>query len=40
MHIARVAQAFKFLADTRDPVVRKIAMSQLQDVVKRKRTSP
>eukprot|EP00731_Ephydatia_muelleri_P013788 Em0007g1098a len=40
MHIARVAQAFKFRADTRDPVVRKIAMSQLQDVVQRRGRLP
>ena len=26
MHVARVAQAFKFLADTRDPIVRQIAI--------------
>ena len=30
MHIARVAQAFKFLADTRDPAVRQVALLQLR----------
>ena len=37
MHIACVAQSFKFLADTRDPTVRQMALLQLEEVV-RKRT--
>eukprot|EP00731_Ephydatia_muelleri_P013873 Em0007g1183a len=32
MHIARAAQAFKFLADTRDPTIRAIAIQQLESV--------
>lgn len=34
MHVARASQAFKFLADTRDPTVRSIAILQLKKVVR------
>ena len=36
MHVARVAQAFKFLADTRDPIVRQIAILQLQETARKR----
>ena len=32
-HIARAAQAFKFLGDTRDPVIREVALQQLSETV-------
>ena len=32
-HVARAAQAFKFLADTRDPVIRQVALHQLGEAV-------
>ena len=35
MHVARVAQAFTFLADTRDPAVRHVALQQLEHVVRK-----
>ena len=31
LHVARASQAFKFLADKRDPVVRSVARDQLSD---------
>ncbi|KAL5510054.1 hypothetical protein EMCRGX_G005524 [Ephydatia muelleri] len=40
MHVARVAQSFKFLADTRDPVVRQTALLQLEAVVRRRARIP
>lgn len=40
MHVARVAQAFKFLADTRDPVVREIAILQLQETARKRLRIP
>ena len=32
-HVTRAAQAFKFLGDTRDPVIRSVALHQLADTV-------
>ena len=40
MHVARVAQAFKFLADTRDPIVRHIAILQLQETARKRLRIP
>ena len=40
MHVARVAQAFKFLADTRDPTVRRVALLQLEHVVRKRARIP
>ena len=40
MHIARAAQAFKFLADTRDPTIRAIAIQQLESVVRKRTRTP
>ena len=40
MHVARVAQAFKFLADTRDPIVRQIAILQLQETARKRLRIP
>ena len=40
MHVARVAQAFKFLTDTRDPAVRHVALQQLEDVVRKRSRIP
>eukprot|EP00731_Ephydatia_muelleri_P036820 Em0330g3a len=40
MHVARVVQAFKFLADTRDPSIRLIARQQLESVVRKRTRTP
>ena len=40
MHVARVAQAFKFLADTRDPTVHRVALLQLEHVVRKRARIP
>ena len=32
-HVTRAAQAFKFLGDTRDPIIRSVALHQLADTV-------
>ena len=40
MHVARVAQAFKFLADTRDPAVRHIAVLQLSETIRKRLRVP
>ena len=35
-HVARAAQAFKFLGDTRDPVIRWVALHQLAETVSKR----
>ena len=40
MHVARVSQCFKFLADTRDPTVRQVALLQLDEVVRKRMRVP
>ena len=40
MHIARAAQAIKFLADTRNPTIRAIALHQLESVVQKRTRIP
>ena len=40
MHVARASQAFKFLADTRDPTIRSIALKQLEKVVRKRAHIP
>ena len=38
-HVARAAQAFKFVADTRDPCIREVALHQLSETVAKRAPS-